>query len=346
MKKQIKINNLIFEKIKFRYDFFSLRSVHDRVKMNKLILDSFYPHDLAEGIVMNSNNIRFYGMDSQNQTGYAISQRVSTDTGARRLHISELVTMLGYTKTDIAKMLQQVKNLKLNCVLVGLGGTGSNFLHWLYEMSEWTGKVEIFDKISAYDDDEFDIPNMLRIPFIPEFGLQATITPLKVNCIPQKFKNLAKIFALRPERLNNNNLRQGTVGRIPETFIYGAPDIETRQFLTESEFTFFAATHRDGEYSIVENPSVDNDLMMETYGKINLSKFFLNHLSMTIDFLKYLTTRDRSYTTQVINREIIRNDFNEHFKVQMELGFKAGSKKLFIPSSTMWIHDLNLPEGA
>ena len=54
--------------------------------------------------------------------------------------------MLGYTKTDIGKILQAVKNRELQCILIGLGGTGSNFIHWLYEMSEWTGKTEIFTK--------------------------------------------------------------------------------------------------------------------------------------------------------------------------------------------------------
>ncbi len=338
-KKQIQINDILFEKISHRYDFYDSVRIWNRGKINKMLLDTFYPFDIALSI---RNNIGIKKYITTQINGYAISERVAEDTGARKLHISELVTMLGCTKTDITKMLQHVKNLELNCILVGLGGTGSNFLHWLYEMSEWTGKSQIFNKIEAYDDDEFDIPNMLRIPFIPQYGTEDNEAPLKVNCIPLKFNNTTRKFITYAEKLTIDNLTSGTIRPRKNTFVYGAPDIATREFLSAEDYTFFAATHRDGEYSIVENPSVDNDLMLETYGKINLSKFFLNHLSMTIDFLLYLPTREEEYIEQRTNIEIVRKDFDEVFKEKLETGFKAGSKKLFVTTENRVRHELEL----
>jgi len=339
MKKQIQINDLIFQKIKFRYDFYDSVRVWDKMTANKLFIDTFYPFDIASSIRDNQKT-RTYITSGRN--GYAISERVAEDTGARRLHISELITMLGYTKTDITKMLQHVKNLELDCVLVGLGGTGSNFLHWLYEMSEWTGKSQIFHKIRAFDDDEFDVPNMLRIPFIPQYRTIENEAPFKTKCIPLKFNNASVIFVPVNRKLTEEDLSSHRIGMIRKTFIYGAPDIATRTFLSRGEYTFFAATHRDGEYSIVENPDVDNDLMLETYGKINLSKFFLNHLSMTIDFLRYLPTRTEPYDTQRQNVEIVREDFDTKFRVKLDTGFKAGSKKLFVVSEPRIRNELEL----
>lgn len=342
-KKQIKINDLIFEKIKFRYHFVDEAYVHDRSRQNKMLLDSIYPSAVAKTIAGRgiANNL--------NQRGYAISERVAEDLSAKRLHISELIAMLGYTKTDITKILQAVKHKGLSIVLIGLGGTGSNFLHWLYEMAEWTGKDRIFNRISSFDDDDYDVPNMLRIPFVPQFSTTA-FNSKKANNIPKRFHTLANTFTTREERLTDGMIKdtgmRRRLGARGETFIYGAPDIETREWLSASDYTFFAATHRDNEYSIVENPSVDNDLMMETYGKINLSMFFLNHLSMTIDFLEYLPTRTEDYKDQRVNETIIRSDFGDTFKDKLKDGFKAGSKKLYAIPEEGHTRDVNLPEGA
>ncbi|MHA2023923.1 MAG: hypothetical protein ACTSWQ_09715 [Candidatus Thorarchaeota archaeon] len=334
MKKQIQINDLIFEKVKFRYDF------HDRSRVRirgKVLLDTLYPFELARAIKTNVNIKKI----PPSYDGYAISERVSEDLGAKKLHISELVAMLGYTKTDISKILQAVKNKELNCVLVGLGGTGSNFLHWLYEMSEWTGKSQIFRTIKSFDDDIFDVPNMLRIPFSPQLR-DVMMDPFKVNCIPEKIWTTTHTRSLNQRKMESTDLIPARIGNKRETFVYGAPDIATRTWLSAGEYTFFAATHRDGEYSIVENPTVDNDLMMETYGKINLSKFFLNHLSMTIDFLNYLKTADREYETQNENIEIVRKDFNGNFADQLTNGFKAGAKKLHVISDRSSLNEMEL----
>jgi hypothetical protein len=340
MNKTIQLNHLIFEKIKFRYDFFDTQRVYNRNQQNKLLLDSFYPFVLAKEIAFPANGVLKIGSKVA-RDGYAISERVAEDLGCKKLHISELITMLGYTKTDISKLLQSVKNKQLSLLLVGLGGTGSNFIHWMSEMSEWTGKSKIFYKLSMYDDDDFDIPNMLRIPFIPEFRAVSHDSK-KVHCLPGKSLQLAEHTYKYQERLSAGNLMPTRVGPTTSSIIYGAPDIETRSWLSSSDFTFIAATHRDSEFSLVENPTVDDDLMMETYGKINLSKFLLNHLTMTIKFLEHLRDRDRAYGVEG-EHEILRANFDEMYRPQLETGFKAGAKKVYVFSGESV--ELNVEEG-
>ena len=328
MKKTIQINNHIFEKIKFRYHLMDTGSIHNRTVMGRMLLDSFYPYGLATVITGRRTEMITPG---GSRDGYCISERVSRDMNARKLHISELVSMLGYTKTDITKLLQAAKNKEYNVALVGLGGTGSNFLHWMYEMCEWTGKKGIFQTITAFDDDSFDVPNMLRIPFIPEFN-STNFTAKKVACIPKRYGiSSSGRFKQYNRRMTTDDLKATITGYATNTVVYGAPDIGTREWLSAHNYGFIAATHRDNEFSLVENPDVDNDLMMETYGKINLSMFFLNHLTMTIEFLKHLSTREETFTTTdaTKNREILRANFAGMYEDQLEQGFKAGAKKLF-----------------
>lgn len=344
MQKTIKINNLIFNKIKFRYHFFPAGGYYGQRMTSKLLLDSIYPSEVAKDIISSSRAVNLV------QSGYAISERVAEDMNCKKLHISELISMLGYTKTDITKLLQAVKNKELKCVLIGLGGTGSNFLHWMYEMAQWTGKSQIFKRITAYDDDEFDIPNMLRIPFMPQFNSEK-MDALKANNIPRKFSMLSQTYMLLDRRMDQHEVDASQnifrTQMLENTFIYGAPGIGSREWLSQSNMTFFAATHRDNEYSIVENPSVDNDLMMETYGKINLSMFFLNHLSMTIDFLTHLSTRENNMfpAIPIVNETIVREDFGAKYSEQIRVGFKAGAKKLYPISDSGRTEELNLAEG-
>ena len=346
MKKKININDLIFEKIKFRYELFDLRSVRLRAVNQKLLLDSFYSHMICKEIATPSND-GLFGKGQYEQNGYCISPRIASDINGRTLHISELVSMLGYTKTDISKLFQSVKTKGLDIVLIGLGGTGSNFLHWMYEMAEWTGKENIFYSIRAYDNDNYDIPNMLRVPFEPSFNTK-DFSAKKAKTIPKKFELLASINTYKPENLTETitNKRSFT-GSLPltNTIIYGAPDIESRAWLKECPYTFIAATHRDSEFSLVENPAVDNDLMMETYGKINLSKFFLNHLTMTIKFLESIRDRETSYGG-TDEETIIRANFDEMYAEQLNSGFKAGAKKLYVASRHIAnvLEDMELPE--
>ena len=346
MNKTINISDLIFEKIKHRYHFQTENKMHQRNARNKVLVDSFYPAWIAISIAEPTPN----AMHITTGQGYAISERVATDLNSRKLHISELTTMLGYTKTDIGKLLQATKNKEYDLVLVGLGGTGSNVIHWLYEMMQWTGKEQIFRRVRMFDDDEFDIPNMLRIPFIPEFT-NTVFDAKKVNTIPKKFNNIGINTYRYTERLTEELLiakDRNFLGPKKKTVIYGAPDILTREFLTNLDYSFLAATHRDNEYSIVENPAVDNDLMMETYGKINLSMFFLNHLAMTIEFLKHLGQRTENFGkaedgTQIENETIVRHNFGDKFQSEILGGFKAGSKKIYVATEDRTTVPINLP---
>ena len=72
MKKTIRVNDIIFDKIKFRYHFMNSGRVSDRKRNNKALMDSFYPYQVAKSI----KDKREIEGNINGKKGYCISQRV------------------------------------------------------------------------------------------------------------------------------------------------------------------------------------------------------------------------------------------------------------------------------
>lgn len=320
MKKTMHINDIILDQIRFRYKFYNRRIGGIDRKVNSFILSDYvYPTEIANSILSNEPILRLALTNR-----LAISERVSRDLSIPKINIADLCAMLGYTKTSIAKILNAIKRKKINLILVGAGGSGSNFLHWTYEMMEWIGKSHIFDQVRVYDDDQFDVPNLLRIPFLFDNNQQSTE---KVNSLPAKFIFLAKTYRRYPCKMEFDNLNKEAKGYV----FYGAPDIRTRELLDNIGAKFYSATHQDNSYKIVYRPRVDDDLILETYGKINLSTFFMNHLKMTINFLTHLGSDDFSAP---IEPNTVMTVGNMDAMSQDEGFFKSGSKKIYLPTES------------
>lgn len=357
MNKQIKINNIIFTQIENRYHFLNDMRYASKSYYNKLIVDGFLPMYIAKSIASN-NTVEPRAII---QEGYAISDRTAKEFGVRQLHISELVTMIGYTKTDIGKLLQAVKRKELNLVLIGLGGTGSNFLYFLNKMAEWTGKIEIFKTLRGYDPDVLDVSNLPRIPFVPtkrDIDNEEVDVPLKAKALPIEYGIISSGYKLYTSKLLPQQLEVARM-QAHSTVVYGAPDMATREAFTNSKYTFIAATHSDNRFSLIENPEIDQDLIIETYGKINLGIFFINHLMMTIKFLEHLRDREEPLgayhrtsendePSKRMNFEIARRDMDEETQGLRSIQYKAGSKTLHLPKDNYAsaITTVQLPEGA
>jgi len=326
-KQAIDINNIVFSQIESRYHI--LKSSH--TGSPNTIYDSQYPYFLYQAIKKDShtdaNTKRIFS------TGYSISELISRDMGTRQMHISDLIKILGYSQSEISKILKIVKSRGQYLILLGAGGTGSNFLYWTYKLSELCHISKIFSTISVIDYDEFDIVNMLRIPFIPEINSHKST--LKVDCIPTNIKSIAAIFNTINKKIKTiediDLYRKTSNGAIRNhVYFYGAPDIQTRKLLNQNSVKFFAATHQNDKFSITHNPTVDDDLILETYGKIDLNKFFINQLYMTIKFLEFLGTVN-NFDIFGPDEKIINNNFSNIIQYgKHDYQLKAGSKRFEI----------------
>jgi hypothetical protein len=77
----------------------------------------------------------------------------------------------------------------------------------------------------------------------------------------------------------------------PQTmFFYGAPDLTTRQRLSDSPFSLITATHGNDDAALAINPTNDTAFQRESYGMIKLTTFFLNQIRLAIGLLEYLAS--------------------------------------------------------
>ena len=193
-------------------------------------------------------------------------------------------------------------------------------------MAEWVGKNDIFSDIRIVENDFMDVTNLFRIPYIPEY--KNDIENLnKAELIPLRLlRQLTDKHTIIQEKLDEDNLHHINV---QYGIIYGAPDIPTRQLLNDNNIKWFAATHKDNIAKITYRQQVQQDNLIETYGKIYLPVFFINQLNMAINFLIRIGSDNFRFDDLEDDQVIYKCDFDEDLK-RFYTQMKAGSKKVFI----------------
>lgn len=316
IKKSKDINTIIHNQIKHRYEMVSLRKMKKTGTKLKIV-DSAYPYEKLMQEQSGNKTPRDPGKYS-----VCISERISKEFNIRQLNIEELITFLGYTKTDIKKYMTELKKIRPNLVIVGYGGTGTNFLHWMSQLALMTGHTNIFKDIVLADDDYFDTANLFRIPFIlPDLG---TDQLMKKQYYWKNYANISEDMMIQSEKITSKNTLKNYI-------YYGAPDLETRKILDEAKIPFVAATHRNEDCALMLRPTMDTELMVETYGKISLTTFFLNHLRMTIGFIEFLI--DPETTNKVLTgkeKSILTYSFKNENPEIMKTGHVL-NRRTYVP---------------
>lgn len=313
-RKNIDLRKFVSEELVAKYDFFEKK---DFPTTSNMSVDSFFPklfNIKTLGSVPTTTQMKF------NTSSFAISEFVANTLSVRKAHISELCDILGYSEAAIKRILIDVKRKRLNLFLVGFGGTGANFNYWLKELNSWTNTVNIFNTITVNDNDSFSLSNLPRIPF--DFRTNHSMPTKRIH-----FDNSSHL-ANRIEPLAGENAAVSAAKGAGSYVFYGAPDLATRKELSEMKDTIFiSATHAGDECQLYLNPPQDDDVQIETYGKINLSVFFMNHLKMTIEFLSMLTNSDDINWN--LSGEIMSYDFKKEYNASVETGEQMGTGRLY-----------------
>jgi len=269
---------------------------------------------------------------------FAISEAFANRFCIRKVPIETLVKVLGFNKEMISTLFNETAKKKLDIIFVGFGGTGVNTFYWLSELAVWCDMQEVFVNGVIMDADTIDFTNILRFPMDMNKYHQRS-SALKSGIIEVMHKtNLATNYAGLFKRLIKLNSRLASsssqdtlydlginrskknitkVSASGNTVFYGAPDIPTRDML--SDVRFIAATHGDNECSLHIRPKVDTQLQQESYGMIQLNVFFMNQLRMAIGLLEILAREDFSKIIDEQDNEIFKFDFFQYF-------LKHGSK--------------------
>lgn len=147
------ITEELVEQIKHRYACF------DRPKngLTNVIIDSFMPSYFIKGV-------KHYKPEEFPSSFASISEFTADITSTPLVPREDLFRMLGYSLKDLNKLIAKIRSKKLNFVMLGLGGTNSNTLYWLYEMMHLTNNSNLFNSLYIFENDDLSIDNILRMP--------------------------------------------------------------------------------------------------------------------------------------------------------------------------------------
>ena len=303
------------------YEIATRYSTFNRAKdgTSNLIIDSYAPRAFIEQMLRGRS-------PDFTSTSYTLSEYFSNYFGVREMPIEMACEVLGFNKTQIKRLLIDVKKQKLHMIFTGFGGTGTNTAHWLSKLMVWTGQVNLFTGVTVYDADLIETSNLLRIPFdtnnimnadgkkVKMFSNYGRLSAKTPNLLVKNLKFTWSKYRSQPtdwtkeslERDNPNpnydkDARSGSMNSretikeymqqpADNTFFYGAPDLESRENF--KDLKFISATHGDDECSLIIKPLIDTSLQVESYGLIRLSAFFMNQLRMAIALLEFLAADD------------------------------------------------------
>jgi hypothetical protein len=302
MTKTIEIGECIADKFKVRYADMDEKEFGS----SNMVIDAYYPNYIRRSLLnMNVSN-------SLSARASAISPFIANELGVYQVEIEDLTKMLGFKKQDIKVILNAAKSKDINLVLIGLGGTGMNFMHWTTELCNYANTINIFNSIQIFEDDKLDITN------IPRFPQNISNRSFYENSDMQKINLIDDVSVLSKTKIRKFNTRfnkdlQCRYLRYDNHVFYGAPDIETRElFSSESlkDKIFISGTHGNDDCQLYIRPVQNSDLQVESYGMINLSVFFMNQIKLTIEFLKLLGSNE----DLLESRLIMEYSFSKEYK--------------------------------
>ena len=153
----------------------------------------------------------------------------------------------------------------------------------------------------------------------------------KTQTIPtDSFKALStKAPYYETRALDGYTFNENHIDHLYNWIVYGAPDIESRKLfskainrdlpehpnyydncLADHIKAFISATHGDDSCGLVINPSYlenESNLMMESYGIIQLNVFFFNQLKLAISFLEALEKYSVDELNEFRDKEFLKD---------------------------------------
>ena len=318
MTETIDIGSCIVNKIKTRYANMNEKEFGS----SNMVVDAYYPSYVINSLLCrpHKNNL--------SDRSCAISPFIANELGVYQVGIEDMCKMLGFKKNDLKLILNQVKLKKLELVLLGIGGTGMNFMHWTTELCNFTNTLNIFESIEIFEEDHLDLTNIFRFPQAIGHRNASKIHYIhKLDLIDSRSIISKTNIIKTPIRFNPNSTEYISSGN---PIFYGAPDIITREFFSKLDVkaNFISGTHGNNDCQLYINPIQNSDLQVESYGMINLSIFFMNQLKLTIEFLKLLASdtplnveklvMEYSFSNEYSNGNTVRAGLNRTYNFPIQ----------------------------
>ena len=226
------------------------------------------------------------------------------------------------------KDLKKIRSKHLKLLVVGYGGAMINMLYNMTLWAKYYNTFGIFDKILIFENDNIDLTNLFRIgkPIYNHVIDRGLLTPEIID-LGSDTRTIIDSPSNKMHLINSNSpenylSREFTIHKVAmyltkklaqtakeKGYIFvGAPDLETRNIL--SEFPFFFMGHQDSEVELQFAPKDISDLVIENYGKIDVPVLLTNLQLATAAFIKTLAHNNPEDFTN--NEILFKYDLNEH----------------------------------
>ncbi len=314
--KKVKLRDYLANEIRMRFSTDSIMPYDDNKAIHKLLTAGGLENSEAEGMkLMNPNIIMMSKQLIINQPFEKTKVDVSFEAAETRRLLEELDIIP--TKEDF----QKIREKDINLALVGYGGAMINMLHNMYLWSMELGETRVFRNIVVFEKDTIDFSNVARLgkpiifDFVPNFvsnetDHQAIRTLDKVSLITKE-EELSK----RKRIVSFDDwLQDKHVGSLKSKnyIIVGAPDLDTRQMLTENEAQFYFMGHSNYEVDITYQPEITSSLVVENYGSIDIPVLLTNLQLATAAFIKQLAWGEVPEKNQKVFNFDMKKYIEEH----------------------------------
>jgi len=274
----INLDDIIADKLKLKYKMFNLDEIKSIANMG---IDSIFPTIFVNQLTNKYKKCKKTG------SNFAFSEFIANKMNVRHIEVNELFTMFDINAKKIKQQLIKLKKKKINLVMIGFGGGGINFWYWLERILNHTLVFNVFESIVIYDNDDFDLTNLPRIPY--DLRTKDLTTLKKVLLAKETQVQITNNLLIMDQKFAEEKISQNDS---EQTIYIGGPDIKTRKILSESNEIFLSVTHGDNELGIYLNPLQDSSLQVESYGTIELNYFYLNQFAATIALINYFADED------------------------------------------------------
>ena len=201
-------------------------------------------------------------------------------------NLISIKTLCGICNVDYAQLKEDIKTFaknRTNLMSIGLGGASSAILHYIDRIADEFHVDKPINELIVYEDDILDITNLPRIM------LDYMESREKEGVNDEPISNISKLRLLDGYKAARAIVPQPykyKPGLNPSNYIiFGALDVETRVKMVSR---YYATFHNDYSAYLYYSPKYDEQdglLVQETYGKVDITNFFLNMFKLTAEFI-------------------------------------------------------------
>ncbi len=314
MTERIDLKKYLANEVRMRFSPTSILPYDDNKIIHKLLTEDITVQDAKDAVLMNPNIVKMsrkllLNQDFSDQTiDPSFNDKLTLDI------MQELDVVP--TKEDF----QKIRDKDINLCLVGYGGAMVNMLHNMYTWAMEVSEVRVFKNIVIFEKDTVDFSNLIRFGKPVSFDYTAEFASFSSN-ESSNAKTLKKISMVTNEKelskkrkiisfvewLKDNHAESL---KAKDYVLIGAPDLETRQMLNETDSTFYFMGHSNYEVDITYQPEITSSLVVENYGSIDIPVLLINLQVATGAFIKQLANG----TDPAKNEKILSFDMKKYLE--------------------------------